>query len=344
MGLRRPPSNKTPPKKRAPSPLKRLLLWTLSFVMAGVCVFAFFELHEESPERFVPFSITTGESFRAVSKRLKEEQLIESEPFFYYLARLTGKSGELKAGEYELNDAMSPWEILKVITGSRVKLYRITIREGMNMFQIAEYLRDRGLVDKIQFLEAAMDPSFVEELNIPSFTVEGYLFPETYFVSRGTPPRQIIRMFVDMFWSKIPEDFLVDLKSRDLSFHEIVTMASVIEKETGLAAEMGLISSVFYNRIEKRMRLQSDPTAVYDIMPYGGKVLRRHLLRKSPFNTYQIDGLPLTPITNPGLLAIQAAIYPQRTDYLFFVSRRDGSHEFTSNYADHVRAIEKFLK
>jgi UPF0755 protein len=107
---------------------------------------------------------------------------------------------------------------------------------------------------------------------------------------------------------------------------------------------MGLISSVFHNRFERGMRLQSDPTAVYDTMPYGGKVLRRHLLRKSPFNTYQIDGLPLTPITNPGLLAIQAALYPQKTDYIFFVSRRDGSHEFTTNYADHVKAIDRFLR
>jgi len=332
------------PKPRKKNPLWTWIRWGLALCLAAAVIIAGFMLYEKSPNRFVSFSISSGESFRAVTKRLHDVRLIESEPFFYYLARLTGKSGDLKAGDYELNDAMSPWEILKVITGSRVKLYRITIREGMNLFQIAEYLRERGLVDKIQFLEAAMDPAFVDDLNIPSFTVEGYLFPETYFISRGTPPRQMIRMFVDMFWSKIPQEFLQQAIKGPLSFHDIVTMASVIEKETGLAAEMGLISSVFYNRFEKGMRLQSDPTAVYDVMPYGGKVVRKHLLRKSPFNTYQIDGLPLTPITNPGLLAIQAALYPQKTDYLFFVSRKDGSHEFTSTYSDHVKAIEKYLK
>jgi UPF0755 protein len=338
------PATHTPARKKKKN---KIWLWARWFAVLGLALavlLIFFSLHEPAPNRFVAFQIESGESFRAVSRRLKENQLIESEPFFYYLARLTGKSAELKAGDYELNDAMSPWEILKVITGSRVKLYRITIREGMNVFQIADYLRERGLVDKIQFLEAAFDPAFVEELHIPSFTVEGYLFPETYFVSRGTSPRQMIRMFVDMFWSKIPDSFIDEAEERELSFHEYVTMASVIEKETGLAAEMGLISSVFHNRFERGMRLQSDPTAVYDIMPYGGKVLRRHLLRKSPFNTYQIDGLPLTPITNPGLLAIQAALYPQKSDYLFFVSRRDGSHEFTTNYADHVKAIDRFLR
>ncbi len=339
----KPPPSRTPPRKK-----NRLWLWVrwiLVLLLAFGVLITAYSLYEKTPDRFVSFSISSGESFRTVTKRLYEVRLIESEPFFYYLARLTGKSGDLKAGDYELNDAMSPWEILKVITGSRVKLYRITIREGMNLFQIAEYLRERGLVDKIQFLEAAMDPAFAEDLNIPSFTVEGYLFPETYFISRGTPARQMIRMFVDMFWSKIPPEFLQQAtKKYDLSFHDIVTMASVIEKETGLAAEMGLISSVFYNRFEKGMRLQSDPTAVYDVMPYGGKVTRKHLLRKSPFNTYQIDGLPLTPITNPGLLAIQAALYPQKTDYLFFVSRKDGSHEFTSTYSDHVKAIEKYLR
>jgi len=330
-----------------PRKKNRLFVWVkwlfAIFLCFGVFIAAY-TLYERDPNRFVSFSINSGESFRNVTKRLRNLNLVESEPFFYYLARLTGKSGELKAGDYELNDAMSPWEILKVITGSRVKLFRITIREGMNLFQVAEYLRERGLVDKIQFLEAAMDQAFVSELNIPSFTVEGYLFPETYFISRGTPARQMIRMFVDMFWSKIPAEFLERASKIELSFHDIVILASMIEKETGLAAEMGLISSVFYNRFEKGMRLQSDPTAVYDIMPYGGKVLRRHLQRKSPFNTYQVGHIPLTPITNPGLLAIQAALYPQKTDYLFFVSRKDGSHEFTSTYSDHVKAIDKYLR
>lgn len=316
----------------------------LLMVVILPAIFLFIQVSEEDPERFVNFSVAPGESFRSVSIRLKDEALIESEPFFYYLGRLTAKSAELKAGEYELHDKMSPWEILKIISGSKVKLYKVTIQEGMNMFQIARKLRKRGLVDEIQFLEASWDANFVQELNIPSFTVEGYLFPETYFIPKGTTPRRIIRMFVEMFWSKIPHSFLDQAQASELSFHEAVIMASVIEKETGLAAEMGLISSVFYNRIDRKMRLQSDPTAIYDLMPYGGKVKRDHLFRKTPFNTYQIAKLPLTPITNPGLLAIQAALFPQESDSLFFVSRRDGSHHFSATYEEHKRAIEKYLR
>lgn len=313
-------------------------------ILLSPALFFVLERNETEPQRFVPLSIETGESFKSVAHRLFEENLIQSESFFYYLARLTGKSGHLKAGEYELHDEMSDWEILRVITGSKVKLYKITIQEGMNMFQIARKLQDASLVDQVQFLEAGWDQSFLDDLGIPSFTVEGYLFPETYFIPKGTSAKKVIRMFVDMFWSKIPDEFLEQAKKNKLSFHQAVIMASVIEKETGLAAEMGLISSVFYNRLTKGMRLQSDPTAVYDLKPLGGLVKREHLFRKTPFNTYQISALPLTPVSNPGILAIQAALYPQKSNYLFFVSRRDGSHHFTSTYSQHKKAIEKYLK
>ena len=322
--------------------------WIVKLVLLAILItpllFLFLKPSEQTPSRYVSFTVQPGESFKSVSKRLKDEELIESEPFFYYLARLTGKSADLKAGEYELHDKMSPWEILRIITGSRVKLYKVTIREGMNMFQIAQLLQQEGLVDEIQFLEACWKHSFVQELNIPSFTVEGYLFPETYFIPKGTSPRKIIRMFVDMFWSKIPISFLEKAKSSNLSFHQDLIMASIIEKETGLAAEMSLISSVFHNRLKKGMRIQSDPTAVYDLIPYGGPVTRQDLFRKTPFNTYQISRLPLTPISNPGLLAIQAAIFPQKTDLLFFVARGDGSHYFSRTYKEHKKAIQKFLK
>lgn len=313
-------------------------------VLAVLILYIFSTPESSEPRRFVAFTVESGESFLSVASRLQEQKLIESESFFYYLARLTGKSGDLKAGEYELNNRMNAWEVLKVITGSEVRLYRVTIREGMNMFQIARLLQQFGLVDEVQFLEAAWDQDFVSSLNIPSYTVEGYLFPETYFIPRGTSARRIIRMLVEMFWDKLPDELLERAKESPLSLHEVVTMASVIEKETGYAGEMPRISSVFYNRIEKGMRLQSDPTAIYDLLPYGGRVTRDHLFRETPFNTYRIPRMPLTPVANPGLLAIRAALYPERTKYLFFVSRRDGTHHFSETYEEHRRAIDRFLR
>ncbi|MDB5039098.1 MAG: Endolytic murein transglycosylase [Bacteriovoracaceae bacterium] len=299
---------------------------------------------ESDSRRFLSFSVEQGESYKSVSLRLKSEGLIRFEPFFYYVGRASGKSASLKAGEYELNTEMSAWEILSVITGSHVKLYRVTLREGINMFQVAQTLEDLGLVDKMQFLESCWDSQFLEELHIPSPTVEGYLFPETYYIPRGSSPRAIIRIFVDMFWNRVPQSYIDEAKTGNLSFHEAVIMASMIEKETGLVGEMAIISSAFYNRIDRRMKLQSDPTAVYDILPLGGRVLRDHLFRKTAFNTYSIEGLPLTPISNPGILAIYAALHPQRTDYLYFVSRRDGSHHFSATFEEHKEAIEKYLK
>lgn len=323
----------------------------IEFILALVIVLGltmivlnFLQGPSKDQRRFLSFSITAGESFKSVSLRLKEEGVIRSEPFFYYLGRITGKSGHLKAGEYELNDEMSGWEVLKVITGSHVKLYRVTFKEGLTMFQVAQTLEEAGLVDAGQFLETCWDRNLLTELNIPSFTVEGYLFPETYFIPRGSSPRSIIRMMVEMFWTKVPDSYVEKAKKSSLSFHEIVIMASMIEKETGLVGEMSLISSVFYNRIADRMRLQSDPTAIYDIAPYGGRVTREHLFRKTPFNTYQIEGLPATPIGNPGILSIQAALSPQQSTYLYFVSRRDGSHHFSSSYEEHREAIERYLQ
>lgn len=280
----------------------------------------------------------------SVSERLEQEHLVRSKQFFYYLGRLSGQSSRLKAGEYELNTKMSSWEVLTVITGSHVKLHRITIPEGSTMFQIARLLEEQNLVDERQFLETCWDRAFLDELMIPSFSAEGYLFPETYFIPRGSSPKAIVRMLVDMFWSQVPVNVIEQVKIGSLSFHESLTMASIIEKETGLAGEMRLISSVFHNRIKKRMKIQSDPTAIYDLLPYGGRVTRDHLFRKSPYNTYQTPGLPIGPISNPSAGAIYAAVFPERTDFLYFVSRRDGSHEFTSNYDDHKRAINKFLK
>lgn len=319
----------------------------LFLALAGVGLVIFLSLlnsPRNETRRFLPFTILQGESFGSISGRLQEEGMIRSKTFFYYLGRLTGKSAQLKAGEYELNTLMTSWEILNVLTGTAVKLHRITIKEGTTMFQVAQMLDDMGLVDKIQFLELCWDPAFLEELAIPSFTAEGYLFPETYYLARGTPPRKIIKNFVEMFWSKVDEDYLEKARQKNMSIHDALIMASVIEKETGLAGEMAIISSVFHNRINKGMKLQSDPTAIYDSQPYGGRVTREDLFRKTPFNTYQIPSLPLTPISNPGILSLHAALNPEKSTYLFFVSRRDGSHHFTTTYEEHQEAIKRFLK
>jgi len=329
-----------------PKKLNRVSLF-LSLALFGVGIAIFLSLLNSPPtetRRFLSFGVLQGESFKNIAVRLREEGIIRSQDFFYYLGRASGKSADLKAGEYELNTLMTSWEVLRVITGSSVKLYRITIKEGMTMFQVAQLLDDLGLADKVQFLELCWDPVLLEELQIPSISVEGYLFPETYYLARGTSVRKIIKSFVEMLWSKIPDEFLEQGREMQMSVHQAITMASIIEKETGLAGEMGLISSAFHNRLKRGMKIQSDPTAIYDIMPYGGRVTREHLFRQSPFNTYQIPGLPMTPISNPGILAIQAALHPQKTDYIFFVSRRDGSHHFSATYEEHRQAIEKFLK
>lgn len=323
------------------------IIFTLAalFLMGVLTFYVILQPHHALQNKFFSFTISPNESFRSVSIQLAKENLIRSPKIFYYLGRLIGFSGKIKAGEYELNTQMSAWEILKIITGSHVKLYRLTLPEGFNLFQIANLLHTIGLVDRLQFIETCFNPQILEELLIPSFSAEGYLYPETYLIPRGISPRTLLHMFVEMFWSRIPEEFLEKARRSSFSFHELVILASLIEKETSIAAERSLMSSVFYNRLKKHMKLQSDPTSIYDLMPYGGGLVRReHLLRKTPFNTYWIQGLPLTPIANPSLESIQAALFPEQTEYLYFVSRKDSTHYFSHTYEEHRTAIQKYLR
>ncbi len=287
-------------------------------------------------------TIRPGQGFGAITAKLQEKGLIQTPFKFRLYARFSGYHTQLKAGEYELSGQMSPKQILATLKGGRVRLYRVTIPEGYHLRQIAETVAAAGFGKAGEFLRLATDPEVARGAGIEALTLEGYLFPDTYYFPRGHEPGAVINAMLKRFQAAISDQWQARAGEIGLSLHEVVTLASIIEKETGDPAERPLISSVFHNRLRKGMRLETDPTVIYGIKDFNGNLTRKDLRTPTPYNTYVIKGLPPGPIASPGAAALEAALYPAETDYLFFVSRRDRTHQFSTNWKDHNRAVREF--
>ena len=293
-------------------------------------------------DRQVSFTVAPGEAFDSLISRLQTGGLIKTPYKFKIWARLKGDDKKLKAGEYYLSASMTPNQILGVLVEGKPYLYRLTIPEGFNLKQIAAEVAAQGLGDSRAFLDLASDPSTAALYQIEAKNLEGYLFPDTYLFPKGVPTATIIDKMVHRFKEKFRPQWQDRARELHMSVHEIVTLASIIEKETGDPAERPLISSVFHNRLKKKMRLESDPTVIYGIKDFDGNIKRRHLNTKTPYNTYIIKGLPPGPIASPGLAAIEAALYPADTSFLFFVSKKDKTHHFSATIKEHNRAVRKY--
>ncbi|MGD8338297.1 MAG: endolytic transglycosylase MltG [Desulfobacterales bacterium] len=284
-------------------------------------------------------AIEKGQNFKQTTLLLQSQQLIEHPIKFRLLARLQDKDKQIQAGEYLLSADMPPGDILKMLVNGKVRLYKFTIPEGSTLKQIAAIVETAGLVTRAEFLSAAADADFVRENGIDADSFEGYLFPETYFFPKNTAAREVIAVMVDRLRSVFTETWEKRAADIGLSVHQVLTLASIIEKETGASSERPIISSVFHNRLRRGMRLETDPTVIYGIDNFDGNLTRKHLATPTPYNTYLISGLPPGPIASPGRAAIEATLYPADTRYLYFVSKKDGTHQFSKTFADHNRAI-----
>jgi UPF0755 protein len=286
--------------------------------------------------------IPTGSSILKVTEILNQAGLIKSRVFFYSLTIITNARRHIRAGEYEFNTSLTPAAMIDKLLRGEIKNYRVVIPEDLSLREIASLLEKDKLVNKEDFFELASDEDFLESLNIKAASIEGYLFPDTYFLDRSMSTRQIMKIMVNQFWKKVTPEMIERAGERRLNVHQFVTFASIIGKESGDDAEKPMISAVFYNRLRKKMRLQSDPTTVYDLDNFEGKILRSHLRRNSPYNTYIIRGLPPGPIANPGVASLKAALNPAPVNYLYFVSKKDGSHFFSSSLDGHNQAINRY--
>lgn len=288
------------------------------------------------------FSIAQGEGFNQLTRRLQNAGMITSPIRFKLLARIKREDKQLKAGEYRLAADMTPEEILDVLVKGKQHLYRITIPEGFNLNQIADEIDRLALTNGRQFLVMANDSKVASSIGIEHPTLEGYLFPDTYYFPKNATPISIITKMVSNFQDNFTAAWRQRAQDLNLTVHEVVTLASIIEKETGAPYERPVIASVFHNRLRKRMRLESDPTVIYGIKNFNGNLTRKDLRTHTPYNTYKIKGLPRGPIANPGLASLEAALYPEETKYLFFVSKKDGTHYFSTNIKEHNNAVYKY--
>jgi UPF0755 protein len=290
----------------------------------------------------VPVDIPTGASFIEVTEKLNQAGLVKSRIFFYSLATIRNARKHICAGEYEINTSLTPLAMINKLMRGEVKEHKVLIPEDFSLQEIVARLDSEKLINKEIFFELARDKEFLESLKINADSIEGYLFPDTYYFNRSMNTRQIMKKMVNRFWEKVTPEMINKAQGLGFNIHQFVTFASIIGKESGNDAEKPLIAAVFRNRIKKRMPLQSDPTAVYDLDSFNGKVLRSHLRRKSPYNTYIIRGLPPGPIANPGVASLQATLNPAPVNYLYFVSKKDGSHFFSASLNEHNRAINRY--
>lgn len=290
----------------------------------------------------VTVDIPTGSSFMKITEILSDAGIVRSRILFYSLALAKRALRSIRAGEYEFSTALTPAEVIDKLIRGEIKIYRVTIPEDFSLKEIAQRLDYYKLIHEEDFFALAADEDFLKSLKIEARSVEGYLFPDTYYFNRAMSTRHILRTMVNRFREKVTPEMINKAAARGFSLHQFVTFASIVGKESGNSEEKPLIAAVFYNRMKKRMPLQSDPTAVYDLDNFDGKVLRSHLKRISPYNTYLISGLPPGPIANPGIDSLQATLNPAAVNYLYFVSKRDGSHFFSSSLDAHSEAINRY--
>ena len=288
--------------------------------------------------------VRSGASLGEVAHELESRGLVRSAVAFEWLARYRKRAGDLKAGEYRLYAALTPEEILSRIVEGRVATYEVVVPEGLTAAQVALRLEAAGLVDAADFTVVVEDSTSAAALGVEGATLEGYLFPDTYLLPHGLASRDVAKVLVDRFF-EVWREIEPNARDQELSMREVVTLASIVEKETAARDERPLIASVFRNRLRRGMRLETDPSVIYGIPDFDGNLRRRDLENAAnPYNTYIILGLPPGPIANPGAEALRAVVNPVESDYLFFVSRNDGTHAFSATYREHVLAVDKYQR
>ena len=297
----------------------------------------------EGQEQFV--EIPQGAGTSDIRRRLIEAGVVRDEFAFRAALRWTGQAQSLQAGEYRFDRPMSAAEVIDKIARGDVHARRLTFPEGLTIREMARLYESREFGEAGAFTEAAANASLIRDLDPEAPDLEGYLFPETYALPRGTPASRLIAMMVNRFRASYTEELQRRAKDRGMTTREVVALASLVEKETGKEEERRLVAAVYTNRLRIGMGMQADPTVVYALQKagrYDGNIRREDLAFDSPYNTYKHAGLPPGPIASPGEASLRAALDPADVKYLYFVSRNDGSHVFAETLAEHNANVHEY--
>lgn len=312
------------------------------FVLSAVAGYVTMKLRETYTGDDQTFVVQNGDTFGRINQRLYDQGLIPDKRIFHYYTKYKNTLTKFKAGSFTIPRGSNLMQVMDILVYGQPNLTSITIPEGKNMYEIAKLLEASGITSEKDFLEAVQHPDLLSKLEVQANSLEGYLYPETYRFAPNTSAKAVAKSMIDLFNERTKE---VSFNHPFLNKHQVIILASVVEKETGAKFERPMIAGVFTNRLVKRMRLQSDPTTVYGIWSrYTGNIKKSDLLELTPYNTYKIPALPLGPISNPSLEAIQAVLTPEKHDFLYFVSKNDGTHVFSKTYQDHERAVDDFQR
>lgn len=332
--------------------MKRLLLvvFLIGFLgAAGAGGYAFWwsnSAASSSPEEVI-VEIPRGAGLSKIAALLEKNGVVSGSREFRYFVRLKQKQNKLRAGEFRLRKNLTPVQLLDALLYGEVVLHRVTVPEGLRAKEIAALVQAAGLATEAEFMAIVSDAAFARGLGIPADSLEGYLFPDTYSFEKGAGANGVATAMVRRFQAVWTEDLKARAAGFGLTTHQAITLASIVEKETGDPSERAVIAGVFYNRLKKGMRLQTDPTVIYGIKDYDGNIRKRDLLDASNiYNTYVIKGLPPGPIASPGADALKSVAYPSTHGYYYFVAKGEGSgsHHFAPTLEEHERNVQKYLQ
>lgn len=322
-------------------------IFAVVIAVVGFIIFlgyTFINSPSKQDKQDIVYEIPPSTSFVTIAKDLQERGVVKNAQIFSLFAKFTGQRSKIKVGEYALNTNMRPSEVLDVITSGRSVAKPFTVSEGLNMFEIADLYEQKGYGNRAEFLKWATDEKFVENLLGEKYpSLEGYLYPETYQITKYTTTKELLTAMVRRFQSvfkEVTEKYPLQM----MTPRQLVILASLVEKETGAAEERPLIAGVFANRLQKRMMLQTDPTILYGKAVMTGKlsmsITREDIQNtKNAYNTYVIAALPPGPISNPGRESLIVSLRPPPTKFLYFVSKNDGTSLFSETYEEHQKAV-----
>jgi UPF0755 protein len=324
--------------------MKKNILFMFS---ATLLVFLFYAAAElflpvQTSNKNIEVEIPKGSTFRQAVEILRGQNLIRDKRIFLIAGRLSGADRRIRAGFYSLWTGKSPAEILKVLRMGKIIEYELKIFEGDSLIEISEAFAKTGIISAEKFMKRATDSNFLSSYNIKAPSIEGYIFPDTYFIPKGMSAEEALDTMIAKMREKFTDKVTVRAQQLGMTENQVLTLASIIEKEAVVDSERGLISAVYHNRLRKNMPLQADPTAIYGIKSSKEKITLNDLKRKTAYNTYVIRGLPPGPIASPGLKSIISALYPESVPYIYFVAQDDRTHRFSETAAQHAEAVRQY--
>lgn len=326
-------------------PIKEAILWII-FTLAIILGLATFYALRPLPVSKLPyeFSLKQGSSLRSAARQMQQAGILPSDWMFILLARSLGKATQIKPGNYEIDAPISPFKLLDMISKGKVEQNAVSIIEGWTFKQLRNALNNSPSLR--HDTKNMSDEEILKKIGASEKYAEGLFFPDTYIFSQGSSDLAVFKRAYKLMQQNLLETWKV--RAPDLPLrtpYDALILASIVEKETGRASDRGMIASVFVNRLRKNMLLQTDPTVIYGLGDkFDGNLRKRDLLTDTPYNTYTRTGLTPTPISLPGLAAIQAALHPAQSNALYFVAKGDGTSYFSSSLAEHNNAVNRYQK